>query len=119
LDFFDFEPEKVRPKNFRGKKDPAVPTFEPEIFARKKFQTVRPAHDRPDQFWEACTTIVVKPATRGNFSNFRGNLFRIFWRESSYRQKKSRHDAMHAKTEPGSRAKKYLTGRNPTSRRPS
>ncbi|MGA2161532.1 MAG: hypothetical protein ABSG28_04950 [Methanoregula sp.] len=35
--FFNFQPEKIRPKKFRGKKDPVVPTFEPKIFDQKNF----------------------------------------------------------------------------------
>ena len=36
----------------------------------------------------ACTLFVVKPATTGTFSRFRGDLFEIFWRERSYKHKK-------------------------------
>jgi len=60
LKLSDFEPEKVRPKNFRGKKNPALPTFEPEIFAWEKFQAYERNVIGRIRFWEACTTIVVK-----------------------------------------------------------
>jgi hypothetical protein len=40
--------------------------------------------DRPDQFQKVCGISVVRPATNGDFSGFRGDLFEILGRESSY-----------------------------------
>jgi len=76
--FFNFRPENFPVFQISSRKKSGPQTFEPEIFGRKKFQTVRPARDRPDQFWETCTTLVVKPATTGTFPDFRGDLFEFF-----------------------------------------
>jgi len=48
---------------------------------------VRAGQDRPDPVWDAGAAHAVKPTTMGIFSNFRGNLFEIFWRENSCKQK--------------------------------
>ena len=98
--FFKFRAEKKSARKISRLKNPAGSIFNPKIFGRKKFQTVRAKRDRPDQFWAACTTLVVKPATKGTFSNFRGDLFEIFWRESSYKRKIS-----------GPNAQKKVSGR--------
>jgi hypothetical protein len=73
--------------NFEPKKNPVVPTFGPEIFGRKNFRTVRVGHDRPDQYPKVCGISVVRPATKGDIPGFRGDLFEIFGRESSYSAK--------------------------------
>jgi hypothetical protein len=73
--------------NFRGKKDPANPTFKPKSFGWKKFRTVLTERDRLDQFLEVCDIFVMRPVTKGDFSNFRGDHPGIFLRESLYAAK--------------------------------
>jgi len=47
---FKFRAEKIWPEKLSRQKNPAVPPFEPKIFGRKKFQTVRAGRDRPEKF---------------------------------------------------------------------
>jgi len=66
---------------------------------------VRAERDRPDPSWDAGAAFIVKSVSAGTFSNFRGDLFGIFWRESSYKAKMFRANAQ----------KKYPAGRDPAS----
>jgi hypothetical protein len=48
LGFFYFRAKKNVPEKLSRQKNPGVPTFEPEIFTRKNFQTVRAGTDRSE-----------------------------------------------------------------------
>jgi hypothetical protein len=51
-------------------KNPAVPTFEPKIFGREKFQTVRAGRDRPEKFPGSMHAPSEVYAKRGIFPTF-------------------------------------------------
>jgi len=63
--------------------------------------------DRPDPFWDAGASFVVKPATADTFSNFRSDLFEIFRRESLYKQENFR-DEPKKSIRPGAIKRKKL-----------
>jgi len=87
LDFSTFKPKKIRPEKFRGKNDPGVRTFKPEIVGRKNIRTVRAGHDRPDHFPGVHHLSVVRHAVMRGFSSIRIDLFGNSGRESSYTEK--------------------------------
>jgi hypothetical protein len=85
--FFKFQTGKNPAKKFSRLKRSGRTNFRAENFCRKNFRTVRVGRDRPDPFQKVCGISIVRPATNGDFSRFRGDLFEILGRESSYSAK--------------------------------
>jgi hypothetical protein len=67
---FNFRAEKFWPEKLSRQKNPAVPTFKPKIFSRKKFQTVRAGRDRPEKFSGTLYSPSKEPSKRGFFPTF-------------------------------------------------
>jgi hypothetical protein len=81
LQFSTFEPKKSGRTNFQTK------NFWPEKISDRTGRTRSAGSDPAIR-----KVSVVKPATTGSFSSFRGDLLEIFWRKSSYKRKKFRHE---------------------------
>ena len=82
LGFSTFEPKKFRPTNFRTK------NFCPEKISNRTGRT-RSAGSTCN----GLRVSAVKPATKAGFSNFRGDRFKIFRRESPYKFKNFRDNS--------------------------
>ena len=73
--FFNFRPENFPVFQISSRKKSGSQTFNPKIFAQKKFQIVQVGRDRPDPSWEICITFVVKLVTMGSYPSIRGEFF--------------------------------------------